>query len=498
MFRKLLGLTLSALVCLNPAWAEQVIINKLQIQSELEVSPGELRTLTSSFEGRQVSVELLREILSKVTRFYQDHGHPSSKAFLPEQDSLDGNLIVKVLEPKVKNIRLDKNLSTLTDRTVQRLLGFSGKDFPKDYTLEDIQKKLLLLSDLNSTTPQGYFAKLGDSSHVELNLELQKKKTFNAEVFIDNHGNKYSGNWRTGLLAKTTNLSGNSDSASIFLAGSNERQRNATISYAIPINSYFTSIGASLCYSSYELAGKYRELGAKGKALSAAVFVHQPLLRALDHALAANVALQYRKDEDEFSTFELKFKRHVVNANFELEGFSRLTDKFSFENRTGLLLGKISDDSGYFEKAQQNYALVHSQMALAYQFNSKFTLLNELKLQLANHNVDNSDALELSGPDGVQAYAAGTALGDSGYVNSFSLNYRPSTSLQLSFAPHLDFGLVRNQDGGDSTHLAGLGFKIQYFQNGFFAKLALQKALGHRPEGADEKVFLVKFGYQYV
>ncbi len=498
MLRKLVTWLVLACIILHTVSAEEVIVRKLKISSDYESEPSGLQTLTSGFEGRAVSVSLLREILEKVTRFYQEHGHPSSKAYLPEQGSLDGLILVKVVEPKIRRLTIESDSSKLKPKAVSRLLGFKGHEFPRDLTVEDIKSKFLMFSDLRSATPGGYLTQEGDSSYTTLTMELKPRPTFNAEVFYDNHGNKYSGTSRLGFMAKTYNLTGNSDSASIFLAGSNEHQRNLSLSYSVPLNSYFTALGVSLCYASYELGGVYRELGAQGQAISAALFVHQPLIRQVDQSLALNLSGQYRKDVDEYKEFDLRFKRHVVSANLELEGYTALTDRLFLESRTGILAGSITDESGYFEKRREHYSLLHSHTSISYRFTEMFTLQDELKVQLASHGVDTSDALELSGPEGVAAYASGTALGDSGYVNSLSLIVRPAKSLNLTLAPQLAFGLVRNQDGGESTHLSSLGLKLSYFQSGFFVKASLQKALGSKPEHADEKLFLLKFGYQYV
>lgn len=474
---------------------EKIVLTDVKISSALQLNNRKNRPNLVQYLGKPVTARLLQQVLDEVTRYYRQLGFTDSTAYLPEQTSTNGQIMIKVIQPHVDSVEIENN-SRLKPKALRRLLGDNYSARLRQMSLEDIQAVFLKFGDINAVKTSGFYERYDNSDNLRLMVGMEDPKYLNFEVFTDNHGTKASGEWRSGFSVQSTNLTGNADRAGLFYARSNEKQNNFSLNYSLPVNSFFTQVGASLCYQDYELSGKYRILGAQGSSLSAELFFKQPLLRTLQSKLDITGGLRYRDIVDEFKSFDLKFQKHTVQGYLGINGFKRF-DRLYLEGGISAYYGRIYNDDQYVLLEDHDFTIFNADSSLYCPLNETSTLVNTIQIQYANTTVDSADTFQASGPLGVAAYSSSTLTGDSGFVESLGLRFKPFDNIDLTITPHLDFGYAKYHSySGDS--ILGSGILLEFFYKGAFVKAQTEYALTKINPDEDRTRVLIKFGYQYV
>lgn len=472
-----------------------VTLSNVKISSPLHLDDRKLQNSLKGYFGLPVTAELLQQILNEITRYCRSQGFTASTAYLPEQTSVNGQILVRVIQPQVDTVEIE-NGSRLKPKALRRLLGDNYTVRLRSMKLDDIQEVFLKFGDLNAVKTSGFYERRDGSDSLKLMVGLEDPKYLNFEVFADNHGTKAAGRWRSGFSVQSTNLSGNADKASLFYARTNEKQNNFSINYALPVNSYFTYLGASLCYQDYELSGKYRVLGAQGKSLTSELFLRQPLSRTLQSKLDLTAGLRYKNITDEFRTFDLSFKKHTVQGYLGLNGFWK-DEHFSLAGGVSGAYGKLVYEDDFLAQENHSFRVFNADASIYVPVGQGTTVVNTLQLQYSPDSLESSDTFQATGPLGVAAYSSNALNGDSGLVESLGLRFKPFDNLDLTITPHLDFGVARYKDYSKDS-LWGSGVILQFFYKGAFVKAQSEYALS-KPQSDEDRVrLLLKFGYQYV
>jgi hemolysin activation/secretion protein len=85
----------------------RVELREIEVRGCTVFSEGEIAAITDSYLDRPVSTIELLELTQKITRLYVDAGYVSSGAVLPDQDLLEGRLVIQVIEGRVAEIVIE-------------------------------------------------------------------------------------------------------------------------------------------------------------------------------------------------------------------------------------------------------------------------------------------------------------------------------------------------------------------------------------------------------
>ena len=99
-----------------------ISVAKVSLRGNRSIETEELRPLLTKLEGRTITLGELDAACAEITDIYRRRGYFLARAFLPEQDVTDGNLVIEVSEAWLEFIRID-NSSLVTNGSIRRKLS---------------------------------------------------------------------------------------------------------------------------------------------------------------------------------------------------------------------------------------------------------------------------------------------------------------------------------------------------------------------------------------
>ena len=448
----------------------------------LELSDDALQELTQNYVKKNITMTDLNQALAEVTRYCRTHGYPAAAAYLPNQTSQDGSLLIKVIPGRYGKIILD-NQSSLKDSVIQGYLnGFKSGDI---ITGNELETALYNISGLGGAQAAGVLSPGAEIGTSDVNVKITKGKKNVLILYAENYGSTSSGRYRYGVQDTLNNLSGRGDRLSLGGLISNHNLRNYAINYETPVGHSGTTLGVGYSRMDYELGENFSSLGAQGKADTYSLYGKTPLYVTTDRSLYVNYGYNYRKLTDELEAYNLSADKHSHAFFVGLSGHNRERkavlqyDLTGYQGNLGLdsdyarLQNQYSNTEGSYTKGVLNFKYVQG-------FDNRWDLLVKGQGQLASRNLDSSEDIYLGGPNAIRAYPQGEASGDQGYVATAELRYKTGVP-GLVLSTYFDTGRVQlSKDGSSGSEtLKGYGFAISYTRpDDWFARFDYARRIG--------------------
>lgn len=159
-------------------------INSISIAGITQLSQYALRSITTRYEGKCLSLNDINTVLQEITYAYAEKGFVSSRAVLEPQDLSSGILRIRVVEGHVESIEMTHD-STMNSGQLLTIFPFVKGSV---LDLRDIEQGLDQLNRLPSNSATMSIAPgtgLGDSKVVIDNVQ---KRTWRPSIGFDNLG----------------------------------------------------------------------------------------------------------------------------------------------------------------------------------------------------------------------------------------------------------------------------------------------------------------------
>jgi hemolysin activation/secretion protein len=287
---------------------------------------------------------------------------------------------------------------------------------------------------------------------------------FNGFVDLDNHGNRFTGEYRLGTSLNLNNPSTLGDQASFRGFVSDEGMWYGRLSYLIPVWYYGTRVGISYSTFDYKLAkAPFDALDARGDGTVKSIFGFHPMIRTRNTNLIMQFAYEKKDLTDEVRSTASLEERSIDDYKLGLVG----------DFRDGIFGGGLNAWSVTFTQGDltlESPALLATDVAPGtgrrtngtfrkYNYDARrlqkitpnINLLFALSGQIASKNLASAEKLSLGGPTGVRAFPVGEATGDSAIIFQGEARYIiPGFKVfggDFTVSAHYDYGTVKvNQD----------------------------------------------------
>jgi hemolysin activation/secretion protein len=311
--------------------AAKILVKKFKVEGNTLISTKEINSIVAPFEGKELTLEELRNVGDLVTARYRDKGYIIANAFIPKQVIKENVVKIEIIEGKIEDISVTGNKSYSTSFIENRLAVIREDPSLKEQSLE---KAILLLNDypsLNVTTALKAGKEPGTTDVI---ATVTDKFPISGSVFYDNYGTSTTGRDRVGLGLNIGNLLTSGDGLNLWgLTGVDtidlDRLSYGRAEYNVPLGVYGTRAGFYYAHNLYEAVGVVAPLGLSGKADVAGVYVTHPLIKTRDTTLSARLGFDY-KDVNEYALEEVIAKDRVRVATFGLNYDS--TDRYLGKN----------------------------------------------------------------------------------------------------------------------------------------------------------------------
>lgn len=452
----------------------RVRIKRVQFTRNSVFSSERLGTVLGNVAGQSLDMAGLQALARKVTTFYRNHGYPFATAYLPAQKLADGVLTITVLEGRYGQVKAkgDSRLAAHAQRFLSRLKPGEVIE------TTSLERSTLILNDLPGISAAPLIRPGQAIGTGDLIVNVARKPAFTGELGGDNHGNRFTGEYRAraNLQWSSPFIFGDQLALTSFL--SNEGQWLGNIDYSLPLGVSGLRGRVGYAHTRYELGKQFKTLNANGTVDMVTVGADYPIIRSQQRNLTLAGDWQHKRLED---------KQDATNTrNNKRSDVLPLTLRFDL--RDGLFGGglsygsltwtagdlhldaalKASDVStartdGHFRKWNLDVVRVQSTPL------PKLSLYGRFTGQLANKNLDSSEEFGLGGPYGVRAYPVGEGFGDEGWLAQVEARYRMG-----SLAPYLfyDAGRVKINEntwtsGRNHRSIAGAGVGLRYSKQAF-------------------------------
>ena len=342
-----------------------------------------------------------------------------------------------ILEGRLGQIDLQVDPKVrLKESFARRILDAHLK--PGDIITENsLERPLLLLHDLptwKSLRSSGRARRVGAA---DLNVELaENRRPFNGYVDFDNHGNRFTGEYRLGLNVNSGNLTGYGDLLSFrgFLTD-DSLMKFGRLSYIIPVGPYGTRVGVSGTAFEYELGKDFEALQSNGEGTVGTLYALHPILRTRNANLFVQAAVEQKDLEDRIDSVGSVEERTITAGKLGVVGDFRDRLLSGGLNSYSLTYtgGELDISPPAVEAADQapgtgpqtsgSFSKVNLELRRLQRISDNFNLLLAYAAQLANKNLTAAEKMSLGGPNGVRAYPVGEAPGDTGQLGTVELRY---------------------------------------------------------------------------
>lgn len=476
-----------------------VLVHSLRITGHTRFAESELIAVAGFTPDRSLSLSDLRHMARLITRYYNSRGYIVAQAYVPAQQISDGVVTISVIEGSYGAIRLD-NTSHLHSGVAQGELN--GLDSGDSVEAAPLERRLLLLSDLpgvqvGATLSPG--AAVGTS---DLLVNVTPGHRISGDVEASNAGSPYTGLYEGGGTINYNEPLGIGDVASLRVLTSGKGMQYGRASYQAQAGNL--TLGAAYAYFHYRLGKQFDVLNANGSEHIASLYASYPLIRSYDNNLQARIEADYRVLQDNIDVFATTSDRRAEVVTVGLTG----------DHHDGIGGGGWDGYSLYFSGGNLDIRTpyVRSADALAAQTEGHygklrysadrlqavagpFSLYGLIRGQVAFHNLDISEKMELGGAYAVRAYPEGEVYGDEGYIATAEgrLLLPPMTGLpgRLQLAGFYDYGRVWLNHrpwaaGANSLTRSGAGASLTWAQNSdFLARASYAFQLGPRATSYD-------------
>lgn len=472
---------------------EKIWVKDFYFCGELPVAQQELEKCLAGAAGQEMSLHRLNQLADKLTQYLRQRGYLVAFAYIPAQTLRDGSVEIALVPGKYEKI----DISSTADIAPERLKAMlpaarSGKIIRR----QELERNLLLINDLNGIAVQASLRPGQMPGTADLTLHAASTAGASGVVYMDNWGNRYSGQIRSGVQYSLNNPGRLGDRLDIGgLLTEDKRMGDYNLSYSLPLGYHGLRLTLGHSRVHYTLGDEFAALDANGEAVTDNLTLAYPLVRRRNVNLTGAIGYDHKKLSDDTNSSAAsprtsRLGNAALNGSFSDSWLGGGNNSFSLMRYWGNLSG---GDSSMAAASQFNKTVFtfERQQYVARNLTFAFSFIG----QLADGNLDSSEKLYLGGADGVRAYPQGEAAGDQGYRLSGEFRWRlPGLSKQSSsvcLTSFYDYGSVildkhPSAAGDNRRSLAGAGLGMLWTRdNDFMLRLAYAWKTGQEKAQSD-------------
>jgi hemolysin activation/secretion protein len=414
---------------LRPASNFSMTLNGVRFSGNTQIMETDLQLLVIESLGKKLDFNGLQSLADSVSNFYRGKGFFVARAYLPQQEIKDGIVEIALLEGRVGQATVKQEGSVRTAASVAQ--GFLDANVPVGSIVQEkaLERAALLANDLpgiDASISLDPGAQTGDTN---VTLTTNEGQLFSATVDLDNHGNRFTGQYRLGATLGLNSPFGLGDQVTLRLMTTDEKLAMVRSSYSLPVGNNGGRIGLAASRVVFEVCCQAAGFSPSGDSTQLTAFGTYPLERQRDRSIFLTANYDNKQQRNR-SGVGIIGERELDVITFGSSLQSRDSAGGGGINFANLSLGlghlEIKDALGQTadaasSRAAGNFAKLGLQASRIQRLSSLFSVYGGVNAQWANKNLDSAEKFALGGATGVRGYPSGEASGDEGYVAQVEL-----------------------------------------------------------------------------
>jgi hemolysin activation/secretion protein len=409
-----------------------VKVTDVTITGNKAVPSAELTDAVAGLKDREVHLSDLQEAADKITEEYRARGYILARAYVPAQSIENGAVEIAVLEGRYGKVEV-ANRSAVSDSSVKSQVASLKPGEP--VTADNLERDILLLNDRAGANAKASLRPGASVGTSDLLVDVEAVQRVQAELYTDNYGNRYTGQYRAAADVTVNSPLGfgdRLDTAAIFGSqtdGWAARQLYGRLAYRTPVGNEGTSLGTSYSALGYHLGREFSDLDAHGVAQIAGVFVGQNLVRSRALNVAAQLGYEHKRLDDEVDAVDSNSVRELNNLTLVLS--ADRTDS------TGVTLASVGITGGVLDirdaataaldkstvGTEGGFTVFRAGLKRIQRISGPLSLYLSGDAQYADNNLASAEKSGSGGPYGVRAYPQGESSGDASFLSTAELRY---------------------------------------------------------------------------
>jgi hemolysin activation/secretion protein len=433
-------------------------------------SEATLLEAVKEFVGKEQTIDGLNDAATKVRAHYRERGYFLAQAYLPQQEIKDGIVEIAVIEARVGKVAVNLKEGTRFSETLVRGIVDAHWKEGDIITENSLETPLLLLNDFPNAVVTSEIKPSATIGAADLVVHVSDTPAFmSGFVDIDNYGNRFTGQYRTGISLNLNNPFALGDQISYRGFITDEDMGFYRLAYVVPVGFWGTRVGLSYATFHYRLGRDFINLQAHGAGAVWTLYGFHPIIRTRSSNLIAQLAFETKSLSDRVDTQNSIRDSRINAAKIGVVG----------DFRDGLLGGGLNSygytitegdvqlsptaqvtadlaASGF--KTHGRFAKHNFEFRRLQKITDNTSLLLALTGQMASKNLASAEKFSLGGASGVRAYPTGEALGDTGWIFTAEGRYLvPGWKLaggDVTLSGFWDQGWVQINENNPATNAA--------------------------------------------
>ncbi len=456
-----------------------VNLKAVQFSGNTRVGADVLSVEVQDAIGRDLDLAQLWTLAARVTARYQRAGFPFARAYLPQQQVLDGVLRIEVVEGRYGRVTTSGD-PALAAAAQAFLAGLKPGTVVESGPLE---RAVLIVGDLPGVEVLPVMRPGQQNGTGDLDLQMKRLPAWQTRVALDNHGNRYTGEYQARVDTQLAGALAFGDQLKLQFVASDLGLWTGGLGYSLPLGTDGVRGQVEASHTRYQLGREFSSLDATGTADTGSLGVSYPWLRSQNANVRFSAGLTGKRLRDAEGAAGTSRRKHSTSVPLTVSADQRDDggDGVSY-GALGLTAGRLALDAaqqandattartaGSFQKLTLDVARIQRAGASS-------QLYGRVAAQWANKNLDSSEGFVAGGLNGVRAYPSGEGFGNEGVLAQLEWRWRSGDLAPYAFFDASQtrinarpWAATRNSRSLSGT---GLGIRGQREQLSFDASLA--------------------------
>ena len=413
----------------------------------------ELDAIKAPYIGREADVKTLYALVNEINALYKKKGYITCRAFLLDQQIVDGKVTVTLIEGTVGNVKVENNRYTKEAYIKNRLHLRTGEIPVVDRLNDDLQ----YFNGTNDVQLR-IVMKAGEAKHTtDFVLQAFEPQQYTWDLFTDNAGSYYSGQYRVGAFFNVRSLTGERDNLTLGYVHSKGTDAGA-FTYRRKLGRSGTSLNLGFNTNSVEVTKGQSAGLIDGHSSAFNVGISQPL--KVKDSMRSEVSLEYthQKSVTDFdkSTRLVDDRIDDFTASYAQTNYG---DSFLAYQRHSYVRGYHSNDVTFGESGNFGYYKFYGfyRKNLAH---GQFINLRAQAQWAGGSALPSARQFYIGGMNSVRGYRENFLSGDSGF--DLSVEYHvPIINKRTTAFAFYDYGSTHGDHAFDDHVLQGVGVGIR-------------------------------------